>query len=915
MEFTNFKSEGASLKISPNDNKTYHTFTLDNGFRITVVEDQACHKSACSLVVNSGSFDDPTDRPGFAHFIEHLLFSGSQAYPEPTVLNNYVASHGGHCNAWTATEHTCYHFDIQHDYFFQALDIYANMFTAPLFSDEAIAKEQAAIHSEYKLKLKDDSRRIQQVHKETCNPDHPFHKFTVGNRHTLSDLPQRPVIDEIEQFYQQQYQAKYMTLAVVTALPIEEVKQRLTALFDVMPRSSEPCEPSIKKIAVPLYHADQLAKFITIAPVKELHKLNITFALPSIDDWYDHKIVSFAAHIIGYEGQGSLFEYLKERGLINALSAGNGISGSNFKDFNISLELTEKGEASLEFIIKEVFAYLNQLRKQKIPDYLYKEQQRLANVGFDFQEELKPMKLANLLSLNMHHYPEDDVIFGDYRMDGFDPIAWHVLFDYFKAENMRVTLVSKHTFVDKEAHWYHTPYAIEAFTDEQISELNSFVDTEHEYALPKPNPYLTQKAHLEVPDFNSPIPISIDQEFGWQAWFKQDVSFRVPKGNIYVGMDLPSGVESKTTQAMMRLFCDLFMDTISEQHYQAEMAGLHYNLYAHHAGMTLYTSGLSNNQDKLVQNLLNDMLNVEFTEIRFSEVKRQLIKHWRNADNNKPISQLFALLNAKLMSSVASSIELADTLEQISFEDFMRFRPGLFEHIYADIMLYGNWTSAQAVAINQSIKQQLSAANRIEEMQRHITPAKGLNAQTHLKQVDHNDTAGVIYIQGLQSTAIDNDHIEKAIFILISQILSPFSFNYLREYKQLGYLAGSGYMPLCNVPGLAVYVQSHLHDYKVLLDELETCLTLFVQELENMSEDEFQKHKNAVIHQYNERPSNMGQKSQQLWISIGNKDFSFDQKHRIATEIEKLDIQQLLAWCKANLTDDNLTAVRLGSVH
>ena len=901
------------MKISPNDSKAYHSFTLEQGLRVTLVQDKNCHKSACSLVVNTGSFDDPVDRPGFAHFIEHLLFNGNEAYPEPALINNFVSHHGGHCNAWTGTEHSCYHFDIQHDYFAQALDIFANMFVNPLFTEEALAKEQAAIHSEYKLKLKDDSRRIQQVHKETCNAEHPFHKFTVGNKHTLSDLPQRAVLEEVKAFFNQQYQGKYMTLVIVSPFSGEQIREGISECFSAI--KSDSSAPAQKQIDAKLYLETDLAQFIQITPVKELHKLNITFALPSINNWYTTKIVSFAAHIIGYEGQGSLFESLKEQGLINALSAGSGISGSNFKDFNISLELTELGEDSLEVIIKEVFAYLNQLRQQDIPSYLYQEQQRLAKISFDYQEEMKPLKLANHLALNMQHYPEQDILFGDYRMDGFTKEDWQHLFNYFRAENMRMTLVSKATHADTEARWYHTPYSVQPLTPEQINELNEFSDSAHSYQLPKPNPYLKHKAHLETPDFNSPIPISIDQSLGWQAWFKQDISFRVPKGNVYVGLDLPNAVADKRSQAMMRLFCDLFMDTISEQHYQAEMAGLHYNLYAHHSGMTLYTSGLSNNQDSLVLNLLADMLAIKFSKVRFDEVKRQLIKHWNNAENNKPISQLFALLNSKLLPELASSNELAELLIEVEFTEFSEFCLSLFDQVYADVLLYGNWTVTQATAINQSIKNCFANSQPTTELNRTIAPISSLSEQRLSKTVSHNDTAAVIYLQGMTIDVDNKDHIEKAIFILLSQILSPFSFNYLREQKQLGYLAGSGYMPLCNVPGLAVYVQSHKFDQEALLHELELCLNLFAKEIDSMHDEELLAHKEAVIHQYNEQPSNMSQKSQQLWISIGNKDYGFDQKHRIATEIEKLDRQQLSAWCEANLTTDKLQCVRLGSSH
>ncbi|NVK24738.1 MAG: insulinase family protein [Gammaproteobacteria bacterium] len=901
---------------SPHDNKTYQTFTLENGIDVLLTESKDITKSACSLVVNTGSFDDPIDRPGFAHFIEHLLFNGNEKFPTPNLLNDFVAQHGGQCNAWTSTEHSSYHFDIQSGYFFQALEYFAHMFVEPLFTEQAIAKEIAAIHAEYKLKLKDDSRRIQQVHKETANPLHPFTKFSVGNKHTLSDLPERPVIKELKQFWRNEYQAQYMTLAIVSPLPTKDLKASVDKLFNQIHSPTYSLERTQrqknKQIFYDLYQKTQLGKFITIQPVKELHKLNITFAMPGINGWYKDKMVSFIAHIIGYEGPGSLFEYLRQKGLVNALSAGNGISGSNFKDFNISLELTEDGEAQLEFIIKEVFAYLNQLRNQTPSDYLYQEQKRLAMVSFEYQDEIKPLKLANSLALNLQHYPTEDILFGDYRMDGFNQQRWQQIFGYFKAENLRVTLVSKNTFADKKAHWYHTPYAVEDFSTEQIAELNSIFESENDYQFPKPNPYLTHNYVVEQADFEGQVPMLIDSDIGNQAWFKQDVSFRSPKGYIYVGFDLPNGVKTKQEQALMRLFCDLFIDAISEQHYQAEMAGLHYNLYAHHAGITLYTSGLSNNQEHLLITLINNLLSIKFSELRFKEIKRQLIKHWQNTDANKPINQLFALLNAKLMPNTGSSVELANILEDIDFNTFSRFQTTLFESIYTDVLIYGNWNQKQATEINQHIKQALETSIRVKELQRDVTNFSKQGLITFDKSVQHDDTAAVIYIQSKQPSQQLNN-VEQAYFIIVSQILAPFSFNYLRSSKQLGYLAGSGYMPMCNIPGLAIYVQSHNFSNEELIDHLKQCLHLFALELEKMPEPEFESHKQAVIHQYNEVPSNMGQKSQQLWIAIGNKDKNFNQKKQIAAIIETLQLTDVIRWCNEHLVDSKLTGAALGS--
>ena len=63
---------------SSNDSRIYQSLKLDNGLKILVIEDAASDKSAASLTVNCGHFDDPISRQGLAHFLEHMLFLGSE---------------------------------------------------------------------------------------------------------------------------------------------------------------------------------------------------------------------------------------------------------------------------------------------------------------------------------------------------------------------------------------------------------------------------------------------------------------------------------------------------------------------------------------------------------------------------------------------------------------------------------------------------------------------------------------------------------------------------------------------------------------------------------------------------------------------------------------------------------------------
>ena len=60
----------------------------------------------CSVAVNAGSLNDPNDRNGLAHFLEHMIFMGSEKYPDEGGYSEFLSANGGYCNAYTEFEWT-----------------------------------------------------------------------------------------------------------------------------------------------------------------------------------------------------------------------------------------------------------------------------------------------------------------------------------------------------------------------------------------------------------------------------------------------------------------------------------------------------------------------------------------------------------------------------------------------------------------------------------------------------------------------------------------------------------------------------------------------------------------------------------------------------------------------------------------
>jgi nardilysin len=102
-----------------------------------------------SIAVNVGSFNDPPQRQGLAHFLEHMIFMGSEKYPDENAFSDFVTAHGGYSNAFTEFEYTNYQFKVDYQGLQKALDLQAHLFASPLLLQDAMEREIKAVESEF----------------------------------------------------------------------------------------------------------------------------------------------------------------------------------------------------------------------------------------------------------------------------------------------------------------------------------------------------------------------------------------------------------------------------------------------------------------------------------------------------------------------------------------------------------------------------------------------------------------------------------------------------------------------------------------------------------------------------------------------------------------------------------------------
>lgn len=100
------------VEVSPFDWCKYCAFTLPNQLKFLVISDPLSKQAAVSMDVAVGSFSNPKNLQGLAHFVEHMLFLGNEKYPEEGSFDQFIAENGGNSNAQTMHESTNYQFHI-----------------------------------------------------------------------------------------------------------------------------------------------------------------------------------------------------------------------------------------------------------------------------------------------------------------------------------------------------------------------------------------------------------------------------------------------------------------------------------------------------------------------------------------------------------------------------------------------------------------------------------------------------------------------------------------------------------------------------------------------------------------------------------------------------------------------------------
>ncbi|KAL4159757.1 hypothetical protein PRNP1_000330 [Phytophthora ramorum] len=921
--------------------------------------DRAPPQAAACLAVNVGSLADPEALPGLAHYLEHMVFMGSNKYPTEDAFEAFLSAHGGSSNGATECESTRFVFDVDAGYLEPALEMFASLFLAPLLRREAMDRELKAVESEFQRVRNNNPVRVQQVMCETSVQGHPYSRcFTWGNVESLKHNPERDGVDVREQmveFFSKHYVAPAMKLCVYGCEPLDVLEQYVTQSFSAIPHSRNNYEASKHEQLPEPYGcgAGQRPSILRVIPVGEKRSMRLYWMLPAMMEKYRQKPWYYVGHLLGHEGPDSTASVLKRRKWATDLIAGTSDRdayefGSFGTVFEVRVALTKEGLACWEQVVQLVFDALQlfsaKAAEDGLPDWPYEELRSSSEMDFRFQEDAKaPVSLCRELSERMlprHHVLQTcqgDLLRYDLIQGEFDNSSVSAFLAGLSADNVRVVLLASSFGGDfnseelRTERWFGTKYTVNRIPDVVLA---AWSQSSGEFAgvspLPAPNPFMPRDFSVlpcePATQNDSDIPPDlILTTTAAQLWYKRDRTFLVPKASVSFFVTLPAS--TAVNYMLAELHVEVVRHRLQHTLEQAGAASFDVELDVRDEAIEVVISGFSDSLPALVRSIMQEVLSPPIASEVVSELalaRIELEREYRNATLS-PREKAYELRLQMLESRAVSTDDKLEALqskygrEKELAADLAHFTAtvlGRNEGVPATrCLVIGNMSRDAAITLVLDVEA-VMAGNTVSplayEPDLELEPeppllvprchtialpstTNGLLLRRQSERVGERNSVVEVYFQIGKVGPED-----RAYALLLRALLAQPLFHELRTRQQLGYTVACSVRDTHGVLGLSVSVQSASHAAGAVATKLDTFLHEdfphdYLLSEKRLSPKQFSAHVQTLQRTYARPDSTLTEQSERFWEEIVSGRLEFDLDVQIANALGGCTRQGLLA--------------------
>ena len=867
---------------SPIDSREYKSIVLDNQLEVMLVSDPSIEKSAAALSVAVGSFQEPKEFGGLAHYLEHMLFLGTKSFPTVGDYSEFVSRNGGSQNAYTQLDHTNYMVAVKNDAYDEALSRFSGFFYEAILEESYADKERNAVHSEWTMKSPNDWVILEQLNGSTLNPEHPISQFNWGNLDSLVDKENNKLQAALEDMYNTYYSANLMKGAMVSNLPIAEMKKLAQENFGKIPNKNTP-RP---QISASVAKSEHLKKVVHYIPQTDMKQLRINFVIENNAQQFVVKPNGYVNYLLANEMSGTLASALRDAGLSDAVYSNyDADEYGNAGSFTLYIDLTESGVQNRNKAMGAVLKYLALLREEGVNPRYFKEIKQSLSNSFRFKEKTNDYNYAMKIAADLQHVPAEYVLSSAYEYQRFNPQVIQAVLDQLTLDNARIFYIDKQQTGEQDMEYFAGQYSVNDINSE-LEQTWQLMSEQFDLSLPRENSLMPESFDLVAAKYTDK-PKQLVADKGHTVHLGHSALFKQPKGRVT--LDLNSGLTKSS--AKNHVLADLLNrglgQKLTELQSEASAAGMGLNASLSN-GLSLTATGFTDKQGTLLASALKYILDFDISDSELANLKASFKSDIESSKRQILLNQLFPKFSRVSNLDAFSDETLLTEVDGILSTDLNLFKDQLLKQANLRVFAFGNYSDKQVIALSNMVLNQLPEDREVADV--YQTPLLKVEAGTTYNWQENVEMTDIGLIDAYLAPRNDAD---LAAARLLSQIIRPALFKQIRTEEQLAYAVGFFGQTFRQQMLVAYYIQSPAKGLAEVDERIALFRKGFTEQLAAITEEEFATTKNSVLITLTQPAKNLSEEMGEFTGDWREQLWNFDSKERLITAIETITLNDV----------------------
>ena len=378
---------------------------MDNGLRLITEAMPHVRSITIGVWLMRGSRHESDERSGIAHFVEHMLFKGTDTRSAEDIAQA-IDSIGGQLDAFTAKEYASYYIKVLDEHLPLAVDLLADIVLRPAFSAEEVEREKKVILEEIKMVEDTPDDLVHELFTQHFWEGHPLGRPILGSKETVESFTVKSLLE----YFRGAYVAKNMIISAAGNLDHARVRDLIASAFGSLAADGDPLTAG-RPTVVPQ----------VITRTKELEQSHIVLGTDSYQQSHDDRYVSYILNtMLGGSMSSRLFQNVREkRGLAYAVFSGL----SSYRDAgNITIYAGCANEAVGE-VIDLCVEELRGMKRAPVPDGELRRAQDHLKGSLMLSLENTSSRMSHLARQEIYfdrHFGLDETLAGVERVTAID---------------------------------------------------------------------------------------------------------------------------------------------------------------------------------------------------------------------------------------------------------------------------------------------------------------------------------------------------------------------------------------------------------------------------------------------------------------------------------------------------------------